>query len=515
MRSGGRFFTEGGDPRTAGYAWPGMLDWMRRIGVTHPGLVALFVGGEPIGALGISWTKGRRPSPSDHRLVEALARQAAAGLRLVQLADEARESAVRRAQEKAAGARVAELARANDALHRGAASFMLQKDARDFLETALLDACANCGARSAGIFRHDERADTLQMAAFVTRGKSVNLEADPRMEMWRLPFPTKLATPSTLKALTRGEVVWFDNEEFHPGRWPSSVEWHRRMGHRIVGMVPMSASQTFLGFLGLCFAEPVPPTAARLEQARTLAGHAGLALQLARLTEDLRRETAALAAITERSRIARDLHDTLAQGFTGIIMQLGVAEDALDGKGGPADGELRHALARAEELARRSLAEARRSVAAMREEPFLPPGEAAPSSLEAALRAMLGFMTAGTRLRARLEADLALPRLPPRVEETLRRIAQEALTNSLRHAGPRATEFLLRLECRENHVALVARDNGCGLQARSARGPDEGFGLVGMRERAALAGGVMTLRSRPDEGVEIVVELPFPCDHDS
>ena len=202
----------------------------------------------------------------------------------------------------------------------------------------------------------------------------------------------------------------------------------------------------------------------------------------------LHRETAVIA---ERNRMARDIHDTLAQTLTGIVVQLEAAEESSTrGK------DTSHNMARARELARSGLREARQSVSALR-----PHGAGNP--LTTALPAMIARMTSGTGVTSGFATKGHARLLPPDVEEHLLRIAQEALTNSLRHA--KARRFDVRVEFTADRVEIELCDDGCGFNMEDKH---EGFGLVGMRERIDILRGRLIVQSSPGAGVRIQISVP-------
>jgi signal transduction histidine kinase len=221
--------------------------------------------------------------------------------------------------------------------------------------------------------------------------------------------------------------------------------------------------------------------------------------RLLRQLEEAQRDLAARAheagAQEERQRLARDIHDTLAQGFTGVIVQLEAAEDA-DQRGLVA--EAGEHLRRARDMARESLREARRSVHALRPEAL------EENDLCEALDAMFTKMTAGAALRSEFSFQGDPCRLPGPWEEDLLHIGQEALTNVLRHAG--ATNFEARITFEREQTRLDFRDDGRGFDPARKR---DGFGLVGMRQRVERMGGTLEIRSAPGEGSAICVTVPL------
>ncbi|HSD65155.1 MAG TPA: two-component regulator propeller domain-containing protein [Vicinamibacteria bacterium] len=204
------------------------------------------------------------------------------------------------------------------------------------------------------------------------------------------------------------------------------------------------------------------------------------------------------AVLAERTRMSRELHDTLAQGFAGIAIHLDAAADCLP-KGAQ---ELRGHIALARALVRDSLAEARRAVLDLR------PRALEQAGLAAALSGMAERL-GGTGSTIRVEVTGEPRRLTTTVEAHLLRIAQEAVTNALRHAGAR--EIRVRLGFGGESVSLRVEDDGRGFPVSPATAPATGhLGLVGIRERAARLGGQLTLHSREGEGTEVVVEVPLP-----
>ena len=216
-----------------------------------------------------------------------------------------------------------------------------------------------------------------------------------------------------------------------------------------------------------------------------LAENAGLQAQL--LTQA--REAGVLE---ERQRMAREIHDTLAQGLTGIITQLEAAQRT----GQQAERERR--IGNAKELARDSLAEARRSVQALR--PQALEGARLPEAL--AEEAARWSVTSGVRAEVTTTGD---PRaLHPEVEVTLLRVAQEALANVAKHAG--ASHAGVTLSFMGDVVSLDIRDDGTGF-VPGAEQPG-GFGLTAMRQRVTRLAGELEIESEPGGGTAVSASVP-------
>jgi signal transduction histidine kinase len=273
-----------------------------------------------------------------------------------------------------------------------------------------------------------------------------------------------------------------------------------KAGVQSVLVVPMLLGDTPVGYLFINHQKPRRYGPEETELAMALAQQATLALQFERLAE----QGEEAAVLSERNRLAREIHDTLAQGFAGILIHLQLAEAAMARK----PERALPALLQARDMAKSSLAEARRSVLALR------PTALDQASLPEAVRRMADGLTAGTPLRTRLEVRGAPCPLPPETEDHLLRIAQEALNNTMKYARATEVTFVLTFadgeEGSEGQVSLVVRDDGEGFIVGS-RPRGGGFGLVGMRERLDALRGSLSINSEPGRGTEIVAVVPVTC----
>ncbi len=228
-----------------------------------------------------------------------------------------------------------------------------------------------------------------------------------------------------------------------------------------------------------------------------------------RLLEQLQATRAELAAaerqagvLAERQRLARDLHDTLTQGFASVVLLLEAAEESL-ARGRPVDRHVRQAL----RSARDNLAESRRVVWALRPSPLTE------GSLPQALTELTGRLAEETGLQAETVVTGTVRPLAAQVEAALLRIAQEALANTRKHAA--ATRVTLTLSYLHDVVMLDIHDDGVGFDQAAAGSMAGGMGLAAMRERAAAPGGSMVIESAPGEGTTIAVEVPTPARSDA
>ncbi|HEX6523387.1 MAG TPA: histidine kinase [Streptosporangiaceae bacterium] len=218
-----------------------------------------------------------------------------------------------------------------------------------------------------------------------------------------------------------------------------------------------------------------------------LAENAGLQAQL--LTQA--REAGVLE---ERQRMAREIHDTLAQGLTGIITQLEVAQRTGQ------DDERERRIGNAKQLARDSLAEARRSVQALR------PQALEEARLPDALATETARWSATSGIKAEVTTTGDARPLHPEVEVTLLRVAQEALANVAKHAG--ASHAGVTLSYMEDVVTLDVRDDGSGFRPNGTPLPEGGFGLTTMRQRVTRLAGHLEIESEPGGGTAVSASVP-------
>src|SRR5215471_13296874 len=203
------------------------------------------------------------------------------------------------------------------------------------------------------------------------------------------------------------------------------------------------------------------------------------------------------AVLAERNRIAREIHDSLAQGLAGISLQLELVAKMLASSADKASNHLNQARM----LARQSLADARQSLWDLRS------GGPESSDLPASLSVSARHLTAETGVQTRLQVHGTFRELDHDIESNLLRIGQEAITNAVKHA--RAQRIDISLEFARDIVRLSVRDNGSGFDPQQRLStPDGHFGLLGMRERAEQIGGTLTVSSSPDSGTEISAEVP-------
>jgi signal transduction histidine kinase len=267
--------------------------------------------------------------------------------------------------------------------------------------------------------------------------------------------------------------------------------WCTEQGIRKLINIPLMQAEKTTSALLLYFPGGHPVSEPQIELMYALARQVTLAIQLTQLADKAKQG----AILNERNRMARDIHDTLAQSFTGIIMQTEALKTAprLD------PDEMLTALDRIGDLARLGLSEARRSVQALR------PIALETANFPEALRQLLQQITDGTTMQTHLNVEGATQLLPAMIEENLLRIAQEAITNTIRHSHAQTITLQLLFEPTAVHLQII--DDGQGFVPDASL--TAGFGLIGMQERAHHLEGQFHLVSQPGQGTEITVTVPI------
>lgn len=275
----------------------------------------------------------------------------------------------------------------------------------------------------------------------------------------------------------------------------SSRQFMHRLGIKTLLGVPLLLGSEIIGSFTVRFTASRQFQAEELELTQALAHQATLALQLTQLSALAQHETQQAAILGERNRMARELHDTLAQTFTGIIMQLEATQEMIM----PTTFEpAQKHLDRAGLLARQGLQEARRSVWSLRSE-VLESGD-----LPTALLRIAQQMTDHTTIQTDVIVDGTPIDLSAALEDHLLRIGQEALTNALKHAE--SQKIQIRLRFADDSVQLQVVDDGRGFDPQQQW---RGYGMTSMEERTRQIGGEFSLKSRIGQGTTIQVSIPL------
>jgi two-component system NarL family sensor kinase len=260
-------------------------------------------------------------------------------------------------------------------------------------------------------------------------------------------------------------------------------------GFQYHASVPLYFRDHALGIMNLTGPKWRRLTQVELRLLDTIALQAGATIERARLADG----GARLARVEERTRLAREIHDTLVQRLTAIGLQLEGALRRSDKSAGRGSDEVSRALA----MTREGIDEARQSVLSLRGVPLVD------KPLAQAIETLARAFTSRTGIPVRV--DVARAELPARVEMELIRIAQEALTNIGKHA--RATDVAVKFSRRGTSAHLRVSDNGVGFRAKRTT---VGQGLIGMRERADLIGASLSIERPRAGGTTVSVKVKVP-----
>lgn len=279
-------------------------------------------------------------------------------------------------------------------------------------------------------------------------------------------------------------------------------------------LIPLIASgDRRVGLLSVTFRDGRRLSRNVVRQYLTAGAQAALAIEYQRLAEENRKIGQEAGTLRERQRLAHEIHDTLAQGFTSVVTNLTAAEMVRDSKdeGLRAEEQERRHLEYAREIARESLTETRRLIWALR------PESLERRSLADALKKLTEDWSRETGASAEVALTGERARLLPEAEIALLRIAQEALANVRKHAG--AERVMLTLSYLDDVVILDVVDDGRGFDHSTVKGEvgaedRGGFGLTAMRERVEQLGGELLVESSPGEGTTLAVELPLATGYD-
>src|SRR6266536_5322721 len=428
-----------------------------------------------LGTFAMYYREPRSPAPRQHDVIEQITHLASITI------ERQRAEQALRASEQVARGQVEALTYSLDVLATAPAP-------DKFLGQMLSTMGRLLSAQSVILWLLDESDDSLVLRAWA---EGTNFaKADPEHPFIKNPLLWKEDSGLAEVFFSGAPVVCEDVE--HDPRISSVLrEYLRSGGTRKFLRIPTLVGGNVKGFIGVRHGARPPYRPEEIELAQALAHQAMLAIQLNEFAEQSQRA----AVLGERNRMARDIHDTLAQGFTGVIVQLEAAEDAI---ACCRRKEANEHLQNASELARRSLNEARRSVRALR------PQALQQGNFWEALKGIIKNTTAGTALHTTFELRGKLRDLPLVWQENLLHIGQEALTNALKYAHPR--NFETRLSCNANELRLELHDDGDGFKVKEQH---DGFGLAGMRERVEQMGGKLTIASSRGKGTKVVVALPY------
>jgi signal transduction histidine kinase len=459
----------------------GQVSAIEGVGTQTKAIVPIFVAGEFDGVVGFDNTRRQRAIDA----AELAALETAAGVIGAALHRERLVDDVRRERERAAEQRVAELAKANAVIRGNLERLAGETDLYSFMGHMLLEATRQFGASSGDVVVRD---DALQEWRVVAHVHDDQLTAAP----YASSVPLEGSAFTALHGDELRQVLYFDIERKADGSWPGLREFH--LANAEVGTViyPMMFGGRSVGFMAMTFKRNAEEVT-RSELLVALAQQATLAVQLTRLAYSAKEA----AVLMERTRIGQEIHDGLAQAFTGILLQLGAVEEFPSCR--KRGSELALTLSRIRELARDGLAEARRSVMALRLD------QTRRAGLELALRQLADRSTVPGGVSCTFEGAGIATGLKPEHEHELLRIAQEAVSNAVRHARPQTVRITMTDQLEQWELAVA--DDGVGMEQSPELSARQGFGLASMRQRASAIGGEWQIASEPGRGTRVSVRM--------
>lgn len=406
------------------------------------------------------------------------------------------QAALAHERELFARQRAAEVTKADEALRGYVDALASVSELDDFLGQVMAAITRQLNAFSSALFLRVDESDFLMLDLVFQDG--------------RVLTPAEASFPEELRS------VRLDKRELDPAQkaavlvnlvsGPTRIsDSHRSyllgLGVKTLLIIPLFVGRRLVGSLNFRFTNDREFRPEEVEIARLLAVQTSLAVQLIRLAKTAKQS----AVLEERTRLAGEIHDSLAQSFVAIATQLNLAGEMMKAR----EGECLRYLDRAKDLARFGLAEARRTALSLHSFILDKIG------LTEAIAMLVERSTVPGRLQCGFSAkDSRANDLPLETQQHLLRIAQEAIGNAIRHANPSIILVSLRSfdsssgrECDGCYLELQVKDNGRGISSPEVM--SRGFGLISMQNRAKKIGASFDIRTKAGRGAAVVVRLPI------
>lgn len=472
LENAGPFRLDANNPDHEHLFWPGTREW--HLSENEPLAVSfpLVLGGRPMGFIGLTFSAESSPDSAALDLAAPFAQEATLALGLIEMGERAREQ-LRRKQ-------VEELEKVNRTIQRGLDAIAAETNQNRAVGNLLRVLSEHLDCQSSALWLYDEEKDRFSVHLVVEEGRIVT-QPEEMAERWPLERDIQWR-----RHIEERRPTLYRVDELVPR---SAQDFFHRLGVKMVLGIPLFSGRRILGSFKMRFGETRRFTKDTLELVQALSHQATMALELIQLS----RRAEELAVSSERNRLAGEIHDTVAQGLAGILTQVSAAQGWLErtSSGGPAvEAALSH-LIELENLARRSLIEARRSLSNLQPLALTHLGLA-----EALQKHLIESSRAGLS-ECRWRVSGKQRKLPESVEGELFRIAQEAISNALRHS--RADLIQVELRYRSSGLQLIVKDNGVGIAQA------EGYGLRLMRQRAERIRAHLSLQTQPGEGTSLEV----------
>ncbi|TYQ27738.1 GAF domain-containing protein [Pseudanabaena sp. UWO311] len=470
---------------------PEVIEWHARMGHQEIAAVPLVAGKDLIGMLGFAFTEKSHLPSLEIEFIKSLAAQATLALQLILLSEESKQAALALEREQAAEARVTQLARANATLKQTLDVLATEPELERSLGHVLKVTSEQLGSSSSALWFYDSIADSFAIHTVYLDGKIVPaIPENAPLLSGKWIRGRDLSADLVLKKHIRDRVPVIYQVDECPDI-PTSIRRHmQRLGIKTLLGIPLLLGSEIIGSFTIRFDRKRLLEPDELELTQALAHQATLAIQLLKRAEEAKQA----ALYIERNRLAGEIHDTLAQSFTSISIQTGVIRWMLQQD----PSAIESILDRINDIAQTGLAEARRSV-----------WEIYPTAQEYAnlaekLAQLVEKLTRDCPTQVDLQILGSEYQVSAMIGYNLLKLAQEAITNALKHA--KATKLSIVLAYQNVQVSLRIADNGCGFQPNLDNG---GFGLLSISERSDRIGGQLLINSILGKGTEILVEIPL------
>jgi signal transduction histidine kinase/PAS domain-containing protein len=459
--------------------------------------IPLFIGDEFLGHFGLAFTNKKVIDEQNLELLQALANQAALAIQLTRLAEEAKRAAIALEQEQAAQERAAELVKANEALKQTVDVLATETNLNCFLGHVLQVIANQLDAPLTEYWYHPEPSNLAYVGLTYWQGQILNPEEQPgHVGLYGYPVPPEMVHQESLHHrrahfITEDMATSAIHQQVAREYGLDAAAWYGTRGVSRLLNVPLVLGHRTIGALIVFLPQHRHFTEQQIELTYALAQQVTLAIQLTRLAEEAKQT----AIFQERSYIATEVHDTLAQDFAGVLMQLQAftALNPLD----PNQAQIH--FTRAQDLCKRGLVEARRSVWCLQQD------SEQYSHLLGLVQRFIEPLSVSSPMPIHFESQGEPYPINPEFGRHLLRIVQESLANAIRHAN--ANTIQVQLLYTPEQIAIEIQDDGCGFDSQNP--PLSGFGLQGMQQRASLIGAQLTIMSQPGHGTAIMVSLPI------
>lgn len=408
---------------------------------------------------------------------------------VVMLSDISTDRATLETEQRAASDRAMELGRANQALKQTLDVLATEPDLNNVLGHVLTVMTMILQGTSSTLWLKNQREETATLhLAYQNNRVVAGLESGHRLAGEKIDLKRTDLFAMAVFRLRR--PVWHEVAK-SPALDDTARDYLSKRGAKALLGIPLILRDQPIGSIVVRFAKLREFGCAEIELAQGLAEQATLAWQLTRLAEQAQK-----AAVTEeRNRLAREIHDTLAQSFAGILIQLRAAKQIMNGDKPESAAHLDSAM----NLALTGLSEARRSVKGLRPQ-LLRDGD-----IVHALEQLVNQLSGESHMKIHLSATGELPSLPTDVESNVLRLTQEAITNAIRHSG--GSRIDVKLSADSEILKLMIDDDGDGFDPHVST-LNRGFGLVSMQERAERIGGDLTILTKPGAGTKLHLLVP-------